>query len=89
MRSPIYYPSANNVERHALLSPMCRYILIPLVDFANHDDNVAFAVGAGDGVFTGSDEVRFGGGRLLKCVFAAPSSSHVAVTCTRSHDSND
>ncbi|CAM9730479.1 unnamed protein product [Ectocarpus fasciculatus] len=34
-----------------------RYLLIPLVDFANHDDDVAFAVCPGDGVFTGSDEV--------------------------------
>ncbi|CAM9292438.1 unnamed protein product [Ectocarpus sp. 8 AP-2014] len=36
-----------------------RYLLIPLVDFANHDDDVAFAVCPGDGVFTGSDEVVF------------------------------
>lgn len=35
----------------------CRYLLIPLVDFANHDDDVAFSVCPGDGVFTGSDEV--------------------------------
>ncbi|CAM9109403.1 unnamed protein product [Hapterophycus canaliculatus] len=36
-----------------------RYLLIPLVDFANHDDDVAFSVCPGDGVFTGSDEVVF------------------------------
>lgn len=35
-----------------------RYLLIPLVDFANHDDDVAYAVCPGDGVFTGSDEVN-------------------------------
>eukprot|EP00903_Cladosiphon_okamuranus_P013339 g12432.t1 len=34
-----------------------RYLLIPLVDFANHDDDVAYAVCPGDGVFTNSDEV--------------------------------
>eukprot|EP00752_Nemacystus_decipiens_P012235 g10844.t1 len=36
-----------------------RYLLIPLVDFANHDDEVAYAVCPGDGVFTGLDEVVF------------------------------
>lgn len=35
-----------------------RYLLVPMVDFANHDDDVAFAVCSGDGVFTGADEVR-------------------------------
>ncbi|CAM9722641.1 unnamed protein product [Scytosiphon promiscuus] len=36
-----------------------RYLLIPLVDFANHYDDIAFSVCAGDGVFTGADEVVF------------------------------
>ncbi|CAM9931585.1 unnamed protein product [Discosporangium mesarthrocarpum] len=33
------------------------YMLIPLVDFANHDDSLAYAVCPGDGIFTGSNEV--------------------------------
>lgn len=36
-----------------------RYLLVPMVDFANHDDDVAFAVCSGDGVFTGADEVCY------------------------------
>lgn len=48
--------------RHCGLSLLrgapCRYLLIPLVDFANHDDDIGFAVCPGDGVFTGLDEVR-------------------------------
>ncbi|CAN0134739.1 unnamed protein product [Ascophyllum nodosum] len=34
-----------------------RYLLIPLVDFANHDDDVAFSVSLGDGIFTELHEV--------------------------------
>ncbi len=40
------------------VSVECRYLLIPLVDLANHDDDVSFAICPGDGIFTGQDEVR-------------------------------
>lgn len=46
-----------------ILYPVClrnRYLLIPLVDFANHDDDIAYAVCPGDGIFTELDEVRYG-----------------------------
>ncbi|CAM9300969.1 unnamed protein product [Choristocarpus tenellus] len=33
------------------------YLLMPLIDFANHDDKVAYAVCPGDGIFTEVDEV--------------------------------
>lgn len=61
----------------------CRYLLIPLVDFANHDDDVGFAVCPGDGVFTGLNEVR------VLFLDAVPRDEHGAIKASVYHEADE